>query len=139
MQAKDARVGDTIRIEGVVVSNEHPHSAAIVVSIPGDDSVTIWNAATVELVKRALPEFEVGGILELNNKVRYVIVEPNVAVRIYTDTNRQGSMYRYDVTNNNKYEPNNEPTFGSLTVEEYPDRWTYYPPATSNDNGVKLG
>ena len=125
IKARDLKVGDKFRIEATVT--EVGYYVAY-----SDKNFCVDHGLEVELIERAMPEFEPGGILRYchdpinfpNDCVDWFIAKKNQAVQL------------------NSIHYATRPVYGgadSLSVDIAPHCWTYFPPATANDNGTRLG
>lgn len=127
IKAGDLKVGDKFRIEATVTSVGN-----YIVYCNRD--FTVQTRFEVELIERAVPKFEPGGILRYcHDPVKYphiyvdwVVITDNMAIKLGSSTFKTINRLNDDDTN-------------ALSVNIAPHCWTYFPPATANDNGTRLG
>lgn len=132
IKAGDLRVGDKFRIEATVTE-------VGTYLVYTNRNFTVQTRFEVELTERAMPEpeFEPGGILRYchdpinfpNDYVDWFIAKKNQAVQL--------NSIHY-VTRPIYCDANVDDT-DVLSVNIAPNCWTYFPPATTNDNGTRLG
>ena len=126
IKAGDLKVGDKFRVEATVTSVGN-----YIVYCNRD--FTVQTHVEVELIERAMPEFEPGGILRYchdpvkfpNDHVDWFITKKNQAMQLDSINYVTRPIYSDDLN--------------GLSVDVAPRNWTYFPPATANDNGTRLG
>lgn len=131
IKAGHLKVGDKFRVEATVtVVDDY--------TVYTDNGVKLRTYLEVELVERAMPKFEPGGILRYchdpvkfpNIYVDWLVVADNMARRL--------GLY-HSVYKSINPDPVNDDDANTLSVNTAPRNWTYFPPATANDNGTRLG
>ncbi len=128
IKAGHLKVGDKFRVEATVKSVGDYIAYT-------DEDIILRTCVDVELIERAMPEpeFEPGGILRYcRNPIDYphiyidwFIAKKNQAVQLNSIHYVTRPIYSDDTN--------------ALSVNFEPHRWTYFPPATANGNGTRLG
>ncbi len=127
IKAGNLKVGDKFRVEATVTSVGNN-------IVYCNRDFTVQTHVEVELIERAMPKFEPGGILRYchdsvnypHNYVDWVVITDNMATKLGSSTFKTINSLNDDITN-------------GLSINTTPHRWTYFPPATANDNGTRLG